>query len=92
MTPLERATAAVIADLRRQSEMSGCAVDDNGRLAQVDGSFQVEPLVRAVLEAIREPSAMMFQAGLHAPDPRTVGAIPPLNTWQAMIDAALAEN
>lgn len=46
---------------------------------------------RAAIGAMREPTASMFQAGLRAPDPNKVGAIPPLNIWLAMIDAALDE-
>lgn len=47
------------------------------------------PAARAAIEAMRDATVPMFQAGLHPPKPNEVGAIPPLNIWQAMIDAAL---
>lgn len=46
-------------------------------------------MARAAIEAMRDATVPMFQAGLHPPKPNEVGAIPPLNIWQAMIDAAL---
>lgn len=93
MTPVDRAVAALIADLHRQEEKSGCVADDNGSLAQVDGSFAIEPLVRAVLAAIREPSDGMttaggMQTGLdgHHLTPQIASW-----TWERMVDALLAE-
>lgn len=60
---LARATNALIAELQRQADISGCTTETDGRSVQVDGSFKAEPLVRAVLTAIREPSeAMGFTA------------------------------
>lgn len=55
MTPIERATQAIIAELHRQAKISGCCTEDNGKSVQVDGPFKVEPLARAVLKAIGEP-------------------------------------
>ena len=66
MTPIDRATAALIAELRRQGEARGVVVEDNGSSAQIDGSFLVEPLVRAVIAAIREPSEAQRSRGLVA--------------------------
>lgn len=85
MTIIQRATAAAIAELHRQAETSSCATSDDGRLAQVDGSFEVEPLVRAVLTAIREPSTAMDRAAAEC-ESSYVGDV-----YTAMIDAALAE-
>lgn len=81
-SPLERAARAL------------CELDNNPPGATMDGKplwMDYLPEVRAVLQAIREPSVAMFQAGLHPPKPDVVGAIPPLNIWQAMIDTALEE-
>jgi hypothetical protein len=50
-TEIERAVRAALAELHRQAERSGCEVEDNGKLVQVDGSFEIEPLVRAILRA-----------------------------------------
>lgn len=45
-------------------------MEDNGASAQVDGSFPVEPLVRAVISAIREPSEAMSLAMARAMENR----------------------
>jgi hypothetical protein len=93
MNPIDRAVAALIADLHRREETFGCVAEDNGSLAQVDGSFKVEPLVRAVILALREPSAIMsavggLQTGLdgHQITPQIAEW-----TWERMIDALLAK-
>lgn len=85
MTPIELASAAIIEALREQGDL----MDDCGapEWAQVDGAFRVEPLVRAVLKAVREPSAAMVEA---VPDDRNA-PIYPEDIWQAMIDAALEQ-
>lgn len=49
-----RATRALIADLHRQARTSGCHTEDDGVRVQVDGSFEVAPLVLAVLQVIDE--------------------------------------
>jgi hypothetical protein len=85
VTPLERAAEALVADLQRQAETSGCTVASDGPYAQVDGSFQVEPLILAVLTAIREPSEAMDRAAAEC-ESSYVGDV-----FTAMIDAALAE-
>lgn len=62
MTPLERACAAIIDALRAQGDlMEECGAPE---WAQVDGAFRVEPVVRAVLAAIREPEADAMAAML----------------------------
>lgn len=85
MTPIERAGVAIIDALREQGDlMKDCG---DPVWAQVDGAFRVEPLVRAVLRAIREPSDAMVKA---VPDDRNA-PIYPEDIWQAMIDAALGD-
>lgn len=85
MTPLERACIAITDELRNQGElMPGCG---DPEWAQCDGAFLVEPIVRAVLKAFREPSDEMVIAGqrevLEPADPRLC--------WAAMIDVALED-
>jgi hypothetical protein len=53
-TTVDRATRAALAELHRQGLKSGCFTEDNGRLAQVDGSFDVRRLVEAVLKVASE--------------------------------------
>jgi len=93
MTPIARAVAALIGDLHRQEEASGCVAEDNGSLAQVDGSFKVEPLVRAVILAMREPSAIMSEAGGLQPGLEGHHVTPQIATWiwERMVDVLLAE-
>ena len=55
MIPEERAKRALLTELQRQAGESGCTTETNGRYVQVDGSFEIEPLVRAVIAALREP-------------------------------------
>ncbi|UAK23694.1 hypothetical protein [Sphingomonas nostoxanthinifaciens] len=45
---------------------------------------------RAAIEAMREPTRAMMDAGFLA-NPNTEGLAPPVYAWPAMIDAALAE-
>lgn len=49
---VERAKADLIAELNRQAERSGCTTETDGRYVQVDGSFNVELLARAVIAAL----------------------------------------
>lgn len=52
---VDQAMAAAAVELLRQAEHSGCTtdIDDGGQIAQVDGSFELRPLVEAILEAAR---------------------------------------
>ena len=50
-------TEAIIAELHRQAEQSGCHTSGNGKSVQVDGSFDAEQLAQAVLDAIRHSNA-----------------------------------
>lgn len=65
MSKLDEAVAAAIIELHRQAKISGAATEDNGELAQVDGSFKVRPLARATLEALKTPTEGMIDAGLN---------------------------
>lgn len=60
--PIDVAVQAAITELHRQGEAKGITTEDNGAFAQIDGSFEIEPLVRAVIEAIRIPSPAMMDA------------------------------
>lgn len=100
MTPLERAAQAVY-ETRNEAD----AVAYDGPLAGIrDSCDQLHPRtrvryseeVRAALTAIREPSLKMLAAGRktlashlddEGPSPQALAE----RTWQAMIDAALAE-
>jgi hypothetical protein len=80
MTPIERAARAL------------CALDGHPENAKMDGKRLWQdylPEVRAVLEAIREPSAKMEEAA-NADQALFIGAPKPI--WQQMVDAALAED
>ena len=57
MTMIERAVAAALAELHRQGEKHGCTTEDNGTWVQIDGSFKIEPVVRAILKAAKDPDA-----------------------------------
>lgn len=53
-----------------------------------------DDIVRDVIEAMREPTEQMIIAGLHEPDRRRLNArgMPTsYHVWQAMIDAARAD-
>lgn len=52
---IDGAVRAFLAELHRQGEARGVTVEDNGSLAQVDGSFEVRPIVCAIVAALREP-------------------------------------
>lgn len=85
MTPIERACIAVIDNLREQGDLMADCGDPEW--AQVDGAFRVEPVVRAVLKAIREPNEAMIEVDALRPD----GSFFAEDYWKAMIDTALQE-
>jgi len=94
MTPIERACVAIIEALRAQGNLC----DDCGEpeYAQVEGSFEVEPVARAVLQAIREPSGGMksstwIKLGDYSISTEDQRALAAADVWRAMIDAALEE-
>lgn len=49
---IERIERAILAELHRQGEAHGVTTEDNGRRVQVDGSFELRPIARAVLVAL----------------------------------------
>ncbi len=51
---VERIIAVIVADLRRQEAITGCAVDHHGTRAQVDGSFDLAPIAVAILRELSE--------------------------------------
>jgi len=53
---VERAVQAAIRELERQADQSGCTTATDGTFVQVDGSFEIRPLVQAVLGAQLESS------------------------------------
>lgn len=84
MTPLERAARAL------------CAIDANSETATMaDKPLWQDylPAVRAVLQALREPSDRMLAAAMMGCPVREGGIIPSdvRDTYTAMIDAALEE-
>lgn len=86
MTPLERAALAV--EARIGTHCPSCEVEMPG------GPHEI---VRAVLQAIREPSEAMRICGRRVASAEMVNDEPCLEdgaeiaTWQAMIDAAMEE-
>ena len=62
MGPIEKGCAALVAELARQGKISQT---DRHRIevTQVTGLFRTAPLVRAVLNAVREPDEIMQRAG-----------------------------
>ncbi len=95
-TIIERAANALASELLRQEPANGGGfhVDaDNLAEAAISGNFDLIALTRAVLEAVREPSAAMLVDGArtvrsaekstHAPAAEDV--------WNSMITAALGE-
>lgn len=92
--PIDRATQAVIAELHRQGAARGVTVEDNGVSAQVDGAFPVQPLVLAVIAALRVPSSTMIQAAEeHARelDAQWDAGTTPEVVWPIMIDKLLEQ-
>ena len=83
---IETLTTAIANELLRQSKDAVVEVHDV-EAAEINGEFNLEELAIAILEAIREPTDAMLTAagGL------TEGETGPTQTWQAMIDAALAD-
>lgn len=101
MTPIDRAARALEEELLRQHKEDNLGHflprDSGVDWLTVDGNIRVAPVIRAVLEAIREPSADMERAAENLepradwwpdePGPRNS----PAEHWAAMIDALLDE-
>lgn len=104
MSPIERAAEAMFVALRGTNELACCGKWSAERFAEytgrheegwvyIDGPIKLDALVRAVLQAYREPSEGMIEAG-H--DTLTERGCNPLTgdaeaCLSAMIDAALSE-
>jgi hypothetical protein len=103
MTPIERAARAMCAVSGRHGFPILNADPDFGDYPLTEeGTDDMNPftesdvvaLVRAVLEAIREPSAAMTAAGDDTQTDYEAGLtdLAAVKVWPAMIDAALAES
>lgn len=81
---IETLTTAIAKELLRQSKDAIVEVHDV-EAAEINGEFNLEELAIAILETIGKPTDAMLTAagGL------TEGG--PTETWQSMIDAALAD-
>lgn len=91
MTPLERAARALHKDYVEGRIRMGVAPSDLPAWEDLgpDGEFSFYAPARAVIEAIREPSEAMWDAGDdHCPHRDTAN---PTKVWAAMIDALLEE-
>jgi hypothetical protein len=94
---LERATEAAMVEVRRQLGMKPIPGDlglGNGWSSMGDpGSLEFSKIVRAVIEAMREPTEAM--KAMHWTEIEYSGADTAAekatNVWQWMIDAALKE-
>lgn len=89
MTPIERAARAICLTLGHDPDKD----DEVGLGDPGDLNWNMfEDQVRAVLEAIREPSEVMAKAGTDAlPAFEAPLRADASDCWQAMIDAALSE-
>lgn len=93
MTPIERAARAIAQELVAQEPSHGGTyfVDaDNPKAAVIDGTFNLDAIVRAVLTVLRESSEVMESAGMDEADKTSHGVVVgPI--WQAMVDAAMEQ-
>lgn len=89
---IERGAKALFAELRRQGEgnLGSTYVEDATDMGRVliDGRIDLPALMRAAIEAMREPTDAMYDAG-----DEFVGSLGDAGNaekvWRAMIDAAL---
>lgn len=90
MSPLERAARALVANMAATGVSVTITLDaDNMRRVDINGCFDMEAAVRAVVAAIREPSAAMVE-GLPLPSMRAMPDHYRL-AYRAMLDALLGE-
>lgn len=93
MTPVERAARAVKAELRKQDVLWEDGEAPGQLMMQTGSVADLDAVIRAVMQAIREPSEAMVRASVAAvgrSDPLIAELVAP-KSWQAMIDAALSE-
>lgn len=98
---IERVMAAFDAEVSRQSEGThrpwASKLHDDGTMT-IDGVVDVKALARAAIEAMRDPSPAMVEAGMDFDEKSLFGSAnwPPTvedyqtGEWRAMIDAALS--
>lgn len=76
---VDRALAAAIAELERQGRASGDTTMTDGRSVQIDGSFEIRPLVEAILRAAADP--VTASATCRGRDPRSGHVQPARSRW-----------
>lgn len=92
-TPLERAAEAARFALWNDDESDAYMHDnDSPDHVLIDGNVNLLVAVRAAFMALREPTPFMVQAAYEKAGGCSAENLPPAETWQAMIDAMLAEN
>lgn len=104
MSPIERAAEAMFVALRGTNELACCGKWSAERFAEytgrheegwvyIDGPIKLDALVRAVLQAYREPSEGMIEAGDDAIiyHPEDIICNQAKRCWPAMINHALSE-
>lgn len=80
---IEKAETAAWNSLLAQGVVHDAGIPD------VHGELDMTRLVRAVLQAVRDPSSKMMEAGKYADEGDSL--MNAEDVWQAMIDAALEE-
>jgi hypothetical protein len=97
MTPLERAVAAIEAEIERQhvptlpKRWDEDTDQEEAGVLHLDGRVQLDPLARAVIEAIREPSSEMTHAAQGESHVAGDCEVDYHGIWASMIDQLLAE-
>ena len=85
-TMIEKVARAIFEECNRQDPVAGFGyADADGGKTVLDGAYDLAAVARVVIEAIREPTAEMRDAGWNHAGSES-GAC-----FTAMIDAALAE-
>ena len=79
---IEHASLALVSEVQRQTSSNQAFYDPEG-----DFHLSASEMVRAVLNAVREPNSAMIDAAVYeiSPDPRMAAH----RMWQAMIDTLL---
>jgi len=88
---IERAAQALASSLKQQADKLGFFVSDTGRYPALDGCFDMQEAVRAALQAIREPTYAMIEAGFSGFAWNHGSRDDMEAAYRAMIDAVLVE-
>lgn len=96
---IERAALALHAHLRLDPTEYVGEYRKYGRETEISGVFDLNDIVRVVIEVMREPTENMWEAGLATGHVGGIGDngglepndFDPEEVWPAMIDAALAD-